>query len=593
MTSSDRPNKDTEATASSHQLPASWETIPVELAGSVRLGRQRSPDKHTGLHTTKYVRAANITPDGLDLTDLLEMDFTPKERAIFALNPGDVLLTEASGSADQVGRCALWPGQLEDCCFQNTVIRFRPHVALPDYSLLLFRHFSLSGIFSRAARGVGIQHLSASRFAQLLFPLPPWTEQERIVSTASQKLNDLREAEFRLRSALENLNVQIPEILAAAASGSLLQPSLPKQSSTSTNKLSLPNPATSSSSTIQQDLFDSRDNLTDFTAFDLPPQPPDWVWARVDKVGEVNLGRQRSPKHQSGPNMRPYLRVANVFENRIDTSSILSMNFSEEEMRIYELKAGDILLNEGQSPDLVGRPAIYSEEVPGACFQNTLIRFRAGPYVSADFALLVFRHYLHAGIFRQVARWSTNIAHLGLNRFRELPFPVPPLLEQHRIVAEAHGRLDTINEQITVVKESITRLSKLEGEILSSAVSGQLVKQCSNDEPASVLLERLGPSPNDRTWPMTTHSPRNRTDMSNEQTDDLHTSNAEPDLSDILRAAGQSLSLPELFSRTGFDRNQPAQIELFYLILRNQIGKTIRPTNAAIENATMELIDEN
>ena len=50
--------------------------VRVDKAGSVRLGRQRSPDKHTGLHTTKYLRAANITPKGLDLTNLLEMDFT-------------------------------------------------------------------------------------------------------------------------------------------------------------------------------------------------------------------------------------------------------------------------------------------------------------------------------------------------------------------------------------------------------------------------------------------------------------------------------------------------------------------------------------
>ena len=94
--------------------------------GDVAVGRQRSPGKHTGRHATKYVRAANITPHGLDLTDLLEMDFTPAERAIFALEVNDVILTEASGSGAQVGRAALWKGEVEDCCYQNTVIRFRP-----------------------------------------------------------------------------------------------------------------------------------------------------------------------------------------------------------------------------------------------------------------------------------------------------------------------------------------------------------------------------------------------------------------------------------------------------------------------------------
>ena len=55
------------------RLPASWAMIRVDQAGAVRLGRQRSPDKHTGRHATKYVRAANITPAGLDLSDLLEI----------------------------------------------------------------------------------------------------------------------------------------------------------------------------------------------------------------------------------------------------------------------------------------------------------------------------------------------------------------------------------------------------------------------------------------------------------------------------------------------------------------------------------------
>ena len=89
--------------------------VRVDQAGSVRLGRQRSPDKHTGRNAAKYVRAANITPDGIDLKDLLEMDFTAAERAIFELRIGDVLLTEASGSAAQVGRAGLWRGEIENC----------------------------------------------------------------------------------------------------------------------------------------------------------------------------------------------------------------------------------------------------------------------------------------------------------------------------------------------------------------------------------------------------------------------------------------------------------------------------------------------
>jgi len=203
------------------ELPNGWITVRIDQAGSVRLGRQRSPDKHTGRNATKYLRAANITPDGIDLKDLLEMDFTAAERATFALRVGDILLTEASGSAPQVGRAGLWRGEIENCCYQNTVIRFRPHLALSDYAMVAFQHFSASGVFARVARGVGIQHLGAARFAELAFPLPPLNEQRRIADITQRRRAEIREARDRLQSALAHLNEQVRETMAAAIAGEL------------------------------------------------------------------------------------------------------------------------------------------------------------------------------------------------------------------------------------------------------------------------------------------------------------------------------------------------------------------------------------
>src|SRR5262245_24824779 len=96
--------------------------------------------------------------------------------------------------------------------------------------------------------------------------------------------------------------------------------------------------------------------------------PRGWVWTSVRDVGHVQLGRQRSPEHHSGRYMRPYLRVANVYEDRIQTDDVLSMNFDPADFERYRLEVDDILLNEGQSLDLVGRPAMYRGEVPGSCF---------------------------------------------------------------------------------------------------------------------------------------------------------------------------------------------------------------------------------
>src|SRR5262249_24769970 len=139
------------------ELPSGWLSTTVQGVGSVRLGRQRSPQKQSGRNATSYIRAANITNQGLDLSDILRMDFTAAERRVFSLRYGDVVLAEASGSASQVGRAAIWRDEIPSCCYQNTVIRFRPHAVTSEYAHIVFRYFSVSGLFARTARGVGIQ----------------------------------------------------------------------------------------------------------------------------------------------------------------------------------------------------------------------------------------------------------------------------------------------------------------------------------------------------------------------------------------------------------------------------------------------------
>ncbi|MCL4872356.1 MAG: restriction endonuclease subunit S, partial [Anaerolineae bacterium] len=207
----------------------------------------------------------------------------------------------------------------------------------------------------------------------------------------------------------------------------------------------------------------------------LPDLPDGWVWARVEQTASVQLGRQRAPKHHNGPYMRPYLRVANVFEDRIDTTDVLKMNFSPQEYETYRLEYGDILLNEGQSLELVGRPAIYRNEVPGACFQNTLVRYRAYEGILNKFSLIVFLAYLNTGRFQKIAKWTTNIAHLGASRFAELEFPLPPLAEQKRIVAEVERRLSVVAATEQAIATNLARAERLRQSILHRAFTGQLV----------------------------------------------------------------------------------------------------------------------
>ena len=140
---------------------------------------------------------------------------------------------------------------------------------------------------------------------------------------------------------------------------------------------------------------------------------------------------------------RPYLRTKNVFDGRIDIDDVLSMPMTDDQFRQFMLQEGDILLNEGQSLELVGRCAIYGGEYPGQCaIQNQLLRFRAYAGVSGLFASHLFRYCQHEGVFARVALQTTSIAHLGGTRFEQLLLPWPPTETEQCAIAAALSDMD-------------------------------------------------------------------------------------------------------------------------------------------------------
>ena len=197
----------------------------------------------------------------------------------------------------------------------------------------------------------------------------------------------------------------------------------------------------------------------------------------VGQVGEVLLGRQRAPQHEDGPSMRPYLRAANVFDGYIDTADIKSMNFSSSEYQRYSLQDGDILLNEGQSRELVGRSAIFRGEVPDACFQNTLVRLRPGPSILSPYAHRYFQYCMYAGTFAAVAKQTTSIAHLGLQSLADLLMPLPGKNRQ----LELSRRLSAIDSALPATADREKRLRILKARISEpfcrETASGSLTMQ--------------------------------------------------------------------------------------------------------------------
>jgi Type I restriction modification DNA specificity domain len=185
--------------------------VRADEAFEITMGRQRAPQYAMGPYMTPYLRSANVGYGTLDLTDVLEMNFDPKEREVFGLVPGDVLVSEGSASQSAVGMPVMWRGELpEPICFQKTLIRYR---AIEGVSVPAFvNHWCLwayeSGTFLDIAGGTNIRHITAMRAVRMPVRLPDVADQERIAAeldTVSEVVAATRAEAHRLRSVRAGL----------------------------------------------------------------------------------------------------------------------------------------------------------------------------------------------------------------------------------------------------------------------------------------------------------------------------------------------------------------------------------------------------
>ncbi|GAA4722326.1 hypothetical protein GCM10025782_20350 [Pedococcus ginsenosidimutans] len=193
------------------------------------------------------------------------------------------------------------------------------------------------------------------------------------------------------------------------------------------------------------------------------------------QLSEIRLGRQRSPQHESGDHMVPYLRSANVGDGRIDLGDVKRMNFTPDEQRVFGLQPGDILVTEGSaSPDAVGASATWEGDIGGAvCFQNTLIRLRARPNCSPDF-LAVWARASHAAGAARVFAGGASILHLGSEGMSRLQMPLLPLGEQRSRAATASKVLQFHAIADDSLRRSVELLLEYKQSLITAAVTGEL-----------------------------------------------------------------------------------------------------------------------
>lgn len=225
---------------------------------------------------------------------------------------------------------------------------------------------------------------------------------------------------------------------------------------------------------------------------DLPELPEGWVWASVDQVGLVSGGLTKNQKRGDHDIQRPYLRVANVYANRLELEDVHWIGVSKSELDRVLLQKGDVLVVEGNgSIEQIGRVALWDGSIEGCVHQNHLIKVRCTEELPSWYVLVWCMSPLGREQIRRVASSTAGLHTLSISKIQALPIPIPTFGELEQI-RDRFEQMDSLveNQKVSVRSES-RRSAALRQSVLRSAFSGHLIPQDPTDEPATALLERI------------------------------------------------------------------------------------------------------
>ena len=274
--------------------------------------------------------------------------------------------------------------------------------------------------------------------------------------------------------------------------------------------------------------------------------PSGWAWTRfADLRLDAYTGLDRGKAHQSPELAFSYFKMNNMTANgQCDFAALTAIDATEDEVHKYSLQEGDFLFNTRNSAELVGKTCVFRHApTPAMLFNNNILRIVFGDGVDSDFANLWFCSSFGRGLLDTRKSSTTNVAAIYQGKLMTLPFPLPPLAEQRRIVSKVEGLMslcdtleshrrarECVRERASrsvlasltsapakaesngakvakgeTLQSSWQRLSDhfevlldqpsgpehLRQSILQLAVQGKLVPQDPRDEPAGELLEGL------------------------------------------------------------------------------------------------------
>jgi len=477
---------------------ANWHWTSVGELGDVSGGITKNSSKTNLPVTLPYLRVANVYANELRLDDIAEIGVTKAESARALLVKGDLLVVEGNGSIDQVGRVAVWSGRISPCLHQNHLIKVRFSIDGLE-RFILYWLLSPDGrerVVRAASSTSGLHTLSLSKVASLPAPVAPLPEQHRIVEAIESYFTRLDDAMATLELVQRKLKRYRASVLKAAVEGRLV----PTEAELARAEGRDYEPA---SVLLERILAERRrcwqetggrgkyrePDAPDTT--DLLELPEGWCWVSLGQLLRAPLINGRSvPGATDG---FPVLRLTALKGDQIDLTERKTGRWTSDEARAFLVSRGDFLVARGNgSIRLVGRGGLVTIDPDPVAFPDTLIRVRVdATHFSPRLLAVLWNSPLVRIHIERRAKTTAGIHKVNQTDLELTPIPLPPRVEQERLLAELDKCFSVGDETFGTIETQQRRCARLRQSTLKWAFEGKLADQDPSDEPASALLERI------------------------------------------------------------------------------------------------------
>lgn len=415
------------------RMPTHWMTGQIKYAHSVVLGKMLQSDaKSPADRLLPYLRAANVNWGGVELDDVKEMWFSPAERKSLRLEVGDVVISEGG----DVGRSAVWQGELAECCFQNAINRARPRGAHSSRYLFYWMNFIKSaGYIDIICNKSTIAHYTAEKVQATPFAFPPHDEQEQIAAFLDHETAKIDRLIARQERLIELLKEKGQAVISHAVTKGL-NPDAPMKNSG-----------------VEW----------------LGEVPAHWGICALGYLGKIDTGAtpdRSNPSYWGGD--IPWLKTGEVNYKVITESEehITEEGLVNSSTRLAE--EGTLLMAMYGQGVTRGRVAILGIK---ATYNQACAAIRVGKRLINEYA---YFYLMAAYDFIRGTGNETSQMNLSSEIIGKIKIVIPPVNEQLAIVEYLKERLPSFDVLADKVQRSIDLSKEHRTALISAAVTGKI-----------------------------------------------------------------------------------------------------------------------